>query len=113
MGHRSPGIHQCVFQAIIKCDINIRSALFAQIVACGGAAECPNFGSRLAKELTALTPIETHIDIVMAPRHAAWIGGSLQASGLSGHANESSPVDWITAEDYHVMGVSAVHCKCF
>jgi actin beta/gamma 1 len=105
----SSGIHECVFQTIMKCDVDIRKDLFASIVLAGGSTMFPGIGCRLTKELTALAPSTMEIKVVAPPQrmYSAWLGGSILA-GLSTFQSM-----WISKAEYDESGPSIVHRKCF
>jgi len=46
IGKEASGIHDCTSQAIMKCDLDIRDSLYANIVLTGGGVLCPNMGPR-------------------------------------------------------------------
>merc|ERR1711862_265281 len=50
------GIADSTFHAIMKCDENIRKALFENIVLSGGTTMFPGFSDRMFKEIIALAP---------------------------------------------------------
>jgi actin-related protein len=109
VGKEAAGIHQCTFQTIMKCDIDIRKDLYANIVLSGGTTLFEGIGERMTRELTALAPSAMQIKIV-APaerKYSVWIGGSILAS-LS-----SFQTMWITKAEYDESGPSVVHRKCF
>ena len=43
----------------MKCDVDIRKDLYANIVFCGGNTMYPGIGERMTKELSALAPTST------------------------------------------------------
>lgn len=109
LGMESGGIHELAFNSIMKCDIDIRSDLFSNIVLSGGSTMFKGFPARLEKELVALAPTEANIKIIAPPerKYAVWIGGSILAS-LSSFQEE-----WITRNDYDEHGPGIVHQRCF
>ena len=73
-----PGIHEVVFNSILKCNDDVRKDLYANIVLSGGNTLFPGFAERLQKEVIALTPSKTRIKVV-APherRNSAWLDGA-------------------------------------
>jgi len=44
------------FQSIMKCDVDIRKDLYANVVLSGGTTMFQGIGERVTKELTALAP---------------------------------------------------------
>jgi actin-related protein len=109
LGREAQGVHDCIFQTVMKCDIDIRRDLFANIVLSGGTTLFPGFADRITKELTALVPTAMKIKVI-APaerKYSVWIGGSILAS-LSSFQHL-----WITKEEYEESGPTIVHKKCF
>merc|ERR1711971_505146 len=64
IGKEASGVHDCTFQTIMKCDVDIRKDLYANI------------------ELTALAPSTMKIKVVAPPerKYSVWIGGSILSS---------------------------------
>ncbi|TVU24770.1 hypothetical protein EJB05_27227, partial [Eragrostis curvula] len=56
IGIESPGIHEAIYNSIIKCDIDTRKDLYSNIVLSGGSTMFPGIADRLSKEITALAP---------------------------------------------------------
>lgn len=109
LGLEYPGIHKSLFNAIQKCDIDLRTSFYGNIVLGGGSTMFPGIAERLQKEMTSLAPSTVKIKIVAPPERkiSAWIGGSILAS-LS--TFQSS---WIKKSDYDEHGPTLVHRRCF
>jgi actin-related protein len=69
----------------MKCDVLIRRDLYSNIVLSGGSTLLPGIAERLKKELIALAPSSTEINIIAPPerKYTVWIGGSVLASHSS------------------------------
>jgi actin beta/gamma 1 len=109
IGKEQSGVHDAVFQTIMKCDVDIRRDLYANIVLSGGTTMYPGIAERLTKEITALAPSTMKIKVVAPPerKYSVWIGGSILAS-LSTFQQM-----WISKAEYDESGPSIVHRKCF
>jgi len=109
IGKEASGIHDCTFQTIMKCDVDIRKDLYSNIVLSGGTTMYPGIGERMTKELTALAPSTMKIKVVAPPerKYSVWIGGSILSS-LSTFQQM-----WISKAEYDESGPSIVHRKCF
>jgi len=109
IGKEASGVHDCTFQTIMKCDVDIRRDLYANVVLSGGTTMYPGIAERMTKELTALAPSTMKIKIVAPPerKYSVWIGGSILAS-LSTFQQM-----WISKAEYDESGPSIVHRKCF
>jgi actin beta/gamma 1 len=109
VGKEASGVHDCTFQTIMKCDVDIRRDLYANIVMSGGTTMFPGIAERMTKELTALAPSTMKIKVVAPPerKYSVWIGGSILAS-LSTFQQM-----WISKAEYDESGPSIVHRKCF
>jgi actin beta/gamma 1 len=109
IGKEASGIHDCTFQTIMKCDVDIRKDLYANIVLSGGTTMYQGIGERMTKELTALAPSTMKIKVVAPPerKYSVWIGGSILSS-LSTFQQM-----WISKAEYDESGPSIVHRKCF
>jgi len=109
IGKEASGIHDTMFQTIMKCDVDIRKDLYANIVLSGGSTMYEGVAERLSKEMIALAPSTMKIKIVAPPerKYSVWIGGSILAS-LSTFQQM-----WISKQEYDESGPSIVHRKCF
>eukprot|EP00930_Biecheleria_cincta_P005075 TRINITY_DN105_c0_g1_i3.p1 TRINITY_DN105_c0_g1~~TRINITY_DN105_c0_g1_i3.p1 ORF type:complete len:377 (-),score=78.31 TRINITY_DN105_c0_g1_i3:269-1399(-) len=109
MGKEARGIHDTVFQSIMKCDVDIRRDLYANVVLSGGSTMFPGIGERMTKELTALAPSTMKIKVIAPPerKYSVWIGGSILSS-LSTFQQM-----WISKGEYDESGPTIVHRKCF
>ena len=108
-GLEMDGVADSTFQTIMKCDVDIRKDLYANIVLSGGTTMFPGISDRMSKEVTALAPASIKVKIVAPPerKYSVWIGGSILAS-LSTFQSM-----WISKEEYDESGPSIVHRKCF
>jgi len=108
IGMEQEGIHKLTFQSIMKCDVDIRKDLYANIVMSGGTTMFKNVENRLQKEMTNLAPTSMSIKIVAPPerKYSVWIGGSILAS-LSTFEEM-----WVSKDEYDESGPSIVHRKC-
>jgi actin-related protein len=109
IGKEASGIHDCTFQTIMKCDVDIRKDLYGNIVLSGGTTMFPGIGERMTKELVALAPSTMKIKVVAPPerKYSVWIGGSILSS-LSTFQQM-----WISKAEYDESGPAIVHRKCF
>merc|ERR1712224_799449 len=88
-GLEMDGVADSTFQTIMKCDVDIRKDLYANIVLSGGTTMFPGISERMSKEVTALAP----------------------ASIIASLSTFQSM--WISKEEYDESGPSIVHRKCF
>ncbi|KAM9995507.1 hypothetical protein ACTFIY_001673 [Dictyostelium cf. discoideum] len=109
LGMSYDGIHETIYNSIMKCHADIRKDLFGNVVLSGGSTMFPGFADRMNKELTALAPSTMKIKIIAPPerKYSAWIGGSIIAS------LPTFQQMWVSKEDYDESGPSFVHRKCF
>jgi len=109
LGLEQTGIHDYVYQTVMKCDIDIRKDLFANIVMSGGSTMFAGISDRMQKEITSLAPSSLKIKIIAPPerKYSVWIGGSILTS-LSTFQSM-----WVTKEEFEESGASIIHRKCF
>jgi actin-related protein len=109
LGREHAGIHETTYNSIMKCDVDIRKDLYANVVISGGSSMFPGIGDRIQKEITALAPQSMKIKVIAPPerKYSVWIGGSILAS-LSTFQQM-----WISKQEYDESGPSIVHRKCF
>eukprot|EP00924_Labyrinthula_sp_SR-Ha-C_P007245 augustus_masked-scaffold_8-processed-gene-13.10-mRNA-1 protein AED:0.33 eAED:0.33 QI:0/-1/0/1/-1/1/1/0/378 len=78
IGREVQGVHDALFSSIMKCDENVRSKLFSNIVLAGGNTMFPGIADRLTTELTSLAEASMSIG-VFAPtdrKDSTWTGAS-------------------------------------
>jgi len=109
IGKEAQGVAETMYSTIMKCDVDIRKDLYANIVMSGGSTMYEGLADRLEKELVALAPTTMKIKVVAPPerKYSVWIGGSILAS-LSTFQQM-----WISKQEYDESGPSIVHRKCF
>jgi actin beta/gamma 1 len=108
IGMESPGIADTTYNSIMKCDIDVRKDLYANIVLSGGTTMYEGLPERLQKDVTNKAPSSMKVKVVAPPerKYSVWIGGSILAS-LSTFQSM-----WIRKEEYDEAGPSIVHRKC-
>ncbi|KAF9780212.1 actin 2 [Thelephora terrestris] len=109
VGLESHGIHETVYESIMKCDLDIRRDLYGNVVLSGGTTMFPGIADRMSKELASFAPSNMKVKVVAPPerKYSVWIGGSILAS-LSTFQNL-----WCTKQEYDEAGPSIIHRKCF
>jgi hypothetical protein len=83
-GHNCDGLAQVVFNAIMRCDADIRNNLLSNIVISGGPSMTPGLAERLEKEVKKLAPSALTVQVIAPPgrRYGAWVGGSIFANEM-------------------------------
>jgi actin-related protein len=104
------GLADMALASIHAVDVDIRPALFANIVVVGGTSFIPGLVDRLSYEL-ALRAANQKIKIhspgnPTERRHAPWLGASILASLGSFHQL------WISRQEYDEHGPAIVHARC-
>lgn len=111
IGREYGGIHEQVYMAITKSDVDVRKDLYQNIVLSGGTTLFDGLPERLTKEVQKLAPqaIKSLVKVIAVPerKYCTWIGGSILSS-ISTFLSM-----WITKEEYQEAGPSIVHRKCF
>jgi len=82
IGKEYPGIHDLTYNSIMKCDIDVRRDLYANVVLSGGSTMFPGLPERLNKEVTKLAPTTVKVKVLAPPerKFSVWIGGSILSS---------------------------------
>ena len=108
IGKEEQGIHENLYQTIMKCDIDLRRDLLNNIVLSGGTTMFPGINDRLSNELNKLLPDNTWARVIAPPerKYSVWIGGSILSSLNTFEQN------WITKDEYEECGPGIVHRKC-
>ena len=109
VGKDCAGIHETMYNSIMRCDPSIRKELAANVVLSGGSTMFPGLADRMHKELTSLLPSSMKVKVIAPPerKFTVWIGGSIFAS------LPTFQEMWISKEEYDEYGPSIVHRKCF
>eukprot|EP00768_Dysnectes_brevis_P002792 gnl/Dysnectes_brevis/204_a233_8337.p1 GENE.gnl/Dysnectes_brevis/204_a233_8337~~gnl/Dysnectes_brevis/204_a233_8337.p1 ORF type:complete len:375 (+),score=167.04 gnl/Dysnectes_brevis/204_a233_8337:35-1159(+) len=99
-GYEAQGIHELTFASMQKCDVDVRSELYGNVVLSGGTTMFKGLPERVGAELQALIPSGKKI-MIDAPddrKYSVWLGGSVVASLPTFESM------WITAEEYEEQG---------
>ena len=64
LGMEAAGVHELTYNSIMKCDVDIRKDLYANVVMSGGTTMYAGIADRLSKELTALAPASMKVKII-------------------------------------------------
>ena len=107
VGKDVQSLHMGTYMAVMQCDVDCRTELFANVVCTGGTSMIQGFVERMSKELNSLSDKKVTIFENAAVKDAAWLGGSL-TSGLS--AEVLAPMQ-LTAEVYGEQGPAAINGK--
>ncbi|KRZ96803.1 Actin, acrosomal process isoform [Trichinella sp. T8] len=105
LGLECCGLHETINISIMKCDLDLRSQLYENVILSGGSTMFPGTEHRMTKELRVLGPDAVNVKIHTPPerKYSVWIGGSIMAS-LSAFQNM-----WISYKDYKEHGSAIVH----
>ena len=74
LGMEQSGIHETTYNSIMKCDVDIRKDLYANVVLSGGTTMYPGIADRMQKEITNLAPPTMKIKIIAPPerKYSVW-----------------------------------------
>ena len=109
IGEECQGVQDCLSNAILRSDMDLRKTFFSNIVLSGGSTLFKGFGDRLLSEVTKAAPKDVKIRI-SAPqerKYSTWIGGSILAS-----LNTFKKM-WVNSEEYAEEGSNVIHRKTF
>ncbi|XP_033098861.1 actin, clone 302-like [Anneissia japonica] len=103
------GIHETIFNSIMKCDVDIRNNLYQNCVLSGGSTMFSGIANRLQKEMTSLVPTGVNVNTIAPPerKYSPWMGGSILAS------SSIFKQTYIQKQEYDESGPGVVHRKCF
>merc|ERR1712196_674136 len=60
LGMETWGVHETTYNSIMKCDVDIRKDLYANVVLSGGTTMYAGIADRMSKEITALDEGQDH-----------------------------------------------------
>ncbi|XP_072495535.1 actin, cytoplasmic-like isoform X2 [Notamacropus eugenii] len=105
----SPGLHQSIYESLLKCDFEIRKIFYVNTLLCGGNMSFPGLTDRVAKEIKAQAPKMTKIKVIVPAesRFSSWFGGSILTS------LNSFQHMWIYNHEYEELGPTIIHRRCF
>jgi len=108
LGRESQGIHHATYNSIMKCDIDLRTSLFGNIIMSGGTTMFSGIVDRMYKEIIELAPPTVRVKVVAPPERmfSVWVGGSILSSLTSFQQQ------WLAREEYDEAGPSIVHKRC-
>ncbi|KAL5479811.1 hypothetical protein EMCRGX_G023392 [Ephydatia muelleri] len=108
LGMESAGIHETIYNSIVKCEIDIRKDLYVNTILSGGNTMFPGIADRMQKEIPALAPSTMRIMVIAPPerKYSVWIGGSIVAS------LPTFQHIWISKHEYDEYGLYLVHRNC-
>ncbi|KAH3764763.1 actin [Pelomyxa schiedti] len=99
------GIHEILFNTIMKGDSDIRHELLGNVVLNGGSCSFPGFSKRMEKELTQLlSPAQQRmlkVTAPTAPRFSDWAGACVKGT--------TSNLQWISRQAYDEHGPAIIH----
>merc|ERR1712142_737386 len=74
LGMEAAGVHETTYNAVMKCDIDIRKDLYGNNVLPGGTTMYPGIADRMQKEITGLAPSTMKIKIIAPPerKYSVW-----------------------------------------
>jgi len=103
-----PAIHELIFKSIQKCDIDIRSDLYSNVVLSGGSTMFQNYEVRLEKLLQDLVPTGKKVKISAQQdrKYSVFTGGAILCSLPTFASN------WITKAEYEEVGKIIANRKC-
>jgi len=106
MGINLPGIHDTIYESIMKCDKDLRNDLFNNIVLSGETATFKGIADRVQHEISKLAP-SYKVKVINPPNHtkySSWIGGTIVAT-----TEIFNTQWWFTKNEYDDYGPSAIH----
>ncbi|KAJ5075711.1 actin-10-related [Anaeramoeba ignava] len=103
------GIHQMIYDSIMKCSDEMKTDLYQNIILSGGSSMIPGIEYRIQKEIYKLNHSDSDIKIISSPerKYSSWIGGSILVSILNFKDM------WISKEEYEEFGPIFINRKCF
>ena len=108
-GKDVPGAHKLLYNSIMECDLDVRKALWENIILSGGNTMFENYPERIHQEIKTLAPPTINVKVIAQPdKKYAVVIGAAQLASLSAFQNS-----WITKEEFEENGPSYVHRKCF
>jgi len=110
-GNTMMGAAHIVTTSVGMCDVDLRPALYGNVVVTGGNTLAQGYNDRLNRDLSIKTPSTMRFKLTSANgpqerRYGSWIGGSILAS------LGSFQQMWISKQEYEESGKQQVDRKC-
>ena len=109
MGKEGEGIVEACYNTIQKCDNDLKSEMFGNIVISGGNTNFKGFNNRFLLEMEK--KVKDNFDIKIHDVEdkicAVWKGANILSMMSSMKSN------WITKDEYQEYGNAILHRKCF
>ena len=101
------GVHESIYESIMRTDADYKNDLFKNIVLSGGTSMFPGITERMERELKIIAPATIDVKVISLPEKnfLTWLGGAIMAS------LPSFQHMWISKEEYLDLGPSIVHRK--
>lgn len=116
IGHESDGITTALWKSIEAADIDVRAALYENIILSGGSTLLPGFGERLQQEMKSFYLTEKlngdparmawcpiRVKEPQRRQHMVYMGGALLAE-----LSQDQPERWLSRSAYGEGGTSAI-----
>jgi len=105
------GAGHVVTTSVGMCDVDLRPALYGNVVVTGGNSLLQGFNERLNRDLSIKTPSSMRFKLISANgaqerRYGSWIGGSIL--GSLGSFQQM----WVSKQEYEEGGRAQVDRKC-
>lgn len=109
LGMESNGVHETIYNSVMKCDVHICKGLYANIVLSGNITLFSGFRERLKDDVIALAPSATQVDVITSPdqEYLPWKGGKMLVPIFSANSM------WLTKAEYSAQGPIVVHRRFF
>jgi len=106
-GINTDSVHQLIFTALERCDMDVRKEMYSSIVLSGGTSMFRGLPERVEKEVIAMALPTMKVKVIAKPerKNAVWIGGSVLGS------LDAFPMMMIDKAEYKEEGIQIVHRK--
>uniref|UniRef100_A0A6B2L7P8 Actin n=1 Tax=Arcella intermedia TaxID=1963864 RepID=A0A6B2L7P8_9EUKA len=99
VGSDFSGVHECAFNVLLNCDVDLRNVFCENVLLAGGTARMKGFKDRMSRELEGLIGGSVKVSQGIE-EHSTWIGASILGSLANYH------YQFIQKEDYFEVGPS-------
>lgn len=102
------GLPQQIYEAVMKCPIQMRRALFGSVILEGGTSNMEGFRERIQRELEALVPQSVKVNVMQSEnKYGAWVGGDVLSSMMAFQDTV------LTKEEYEEKGPFEIHRRFY
>jgi hypothetical protein len=94
VGHEQSGVHEMLYNSIMKCDVDIRKDLYGNVLLAGGSTMFAGMADRMQKELVNLAPATMKVRVLLHFSHLTFGRSDFGSLGYCSSRTKIQCLDW-------------------